>query len=69
VIAEIRGSTRAPTRLQITAKVVHLRELGMTRRAIAEALGVSEKTIARAISDARGGLPRSSLMNRLAFGR
>jgi DNA-binding transcriptional regulator LsrR (DeoR family) len=58
MVVEILGSASAPTRLQITMKVLHLRDLGMTRRAIAEALGVSEKTIARAISDARGGLPR-----------
>jgi predicted transcriptional regulator len=44
------------TRLEIAPKAVQLHELGMTYREIAKALGVSEKTVARAIRDTRAGL-------------
>ncbi len=38
------GST--PAFLEIAAKAAHLRELGMSDRAIARATGVSDKTVA-----------------------
>jgi len=45
------GST--PAFLRIAAKAAHLRELGMSDRAIAQALDVSDKTVAKAIDAAR----------------
>jgi hypothetical protein len=50
VIADA-GST--PAFLRIAAKAAHLRELGMSDRAIAQALDVSDKTVAKAIDATR----------------
>jgi hypothetical protein len=41
-----------PVYLRIAGKAKHLRELGMSDRAIACALGVSDKTIAKAAGEA-----------------
>jgi hypothetical protein len=42
------GST--PVFLRIAAKAAHLRELGMSDRAIARTLGVTDKTVSKAIA-------------------
>ncbi|HEY2642946.1 MAG TPA: hypothetical protein VGI56_04250 [Galbitalea sp.] len=42
-----------PAFLRIAATAAHLRELGMTDRAIALALDVSDKTVAKAIDATR----------------
>jgi hypothetical protein len=41
-------TTAPPVYQQIAPKAKHLRELGMSNRAVAEALGVSDKTVAKA---------------------
>jgi hypothetical protein len=45
-----------PAFLRIAAKAVHLRELCMSDRSIAQALGVSDKTVAKAIEATRRDL-------------
>ncbi|HET9074864.1 MAG TPA: hypothetical protein VFN48_09810 [Solirubrobacteraceae bacterium] len=52
VVVDVTDPSNPPTRLEIAPKAMQLRELGMTHRMIAEALSVSEKTVARAIGDA-----------------
>ncbi|MDQ6729911.1 MAG: hypothetical protein M3022_06345 [Actinomycetota bacterium] len=47
------GST--PVYLDIGEKAAHLRELGMSDRAIAGALGVSDKTVAKSLRHNRSG--------------
>jgi orotate phosphoribosyltransferase-like protein len=42
-----------PVYVKITEKAMHLRDLGMSDKAIALALGVSDKTVAKAIECAR----------------
>ncbi len=44
-----------PVYQQIAPQATHLRELGMSDRAIATALSVSDKTIAKAVAYARYG--------------
>jgi CRP-like cAMP-binding protein len=46
--------TELPVYLRIAEKAKQLRELGMSDRAIAEALGVSDKTVAKAVEARRG---------------
>jgi DNA-binding NarL/FixJ family response regulator len=49
VTALIVDSGSMPVYLEIGEKAVHLRELGMSDKAIARALNVSDKTAAKAI--------------------
>jgi hypothetical protein len=44
------GST--PVFLEIAAQAAHLRELGMSDRAIGRAIGVSDKTVAKSLAAA-----------------
>lgn len=50
VRAVLVDRVEAPAYLRIGARAKHLRELGMSDKAIARALAVSDKTVARAIS-------------------
>jgi hypothetical protein len=54
VFAEVVDAGSTPVFLQIGAKAAHLRELGMSDRAIARALGVSGKTVAKSIAPGGG---------------
>jgi orotate phosphoribosyltransferase-like protein len=49
VTALIVDSGSIPVYLEIGEKAAHLREFGMSDKAIARALNVSEKTVAKAI--------------------
>jgi hypothetical protein len=44
-----------PVYLKVAEKAMHLRELGMSGKAIARVLGVSDKTVAKAIPVAASG--------------
>ena len=46
----IVDAASTPVYLDIAAKAVHLRELGMSDRTIARALGVSDKTVAKSLT-------------------
>lgn len=46
-----------PAHQEIAAKALHLRELGLSDRVIATRLGVSDKTVAKAIRWLRAPLP------------
>jgi hypothetical protein len=49
VIVPIVDAGSIPVYLKIGEKAAHLRELGMSDKAIARALNVSDKTVARAV--------------------
>ena len=49
----IVDQVEAPVYLKLADKAKHLRELGMSDKAIARTLGVSDKTAAKAIDHAR----------------
>jgi len=57
VEAVIVDRAAVPVYLTIAEKTTHLRELGMSDRAIARALGVSDETVAKAAARARLGCP------------
>jgi hypothetical protein len=65
VIALIVDAGSTPVFLEIGDKAAHLRELGMSDRAIAAALGVSDKTVAKSLrhnpsGEAPAGADRSA---------
>jgi hypothetical protein len=49
VIVAIVEAGSTPIHLEIGAKAAHLRELGMSDRAIARTIGVSDKTVAKSL--------------------
>jgi transposase len=57
VLATLIDPCNRPVHLEIAPKAAHLRELGMSDRAIASALGVSDKTVAKGIRGASIRLP------------
>jgi transposase len=56
----IVDSADMPICLQISEKAKHLRELGMSDRAIARSLAVTEKTVSKAIALPDDGQDRST---------
>ncbi len=53
ISADVVDPADPPTRGEIAPKALRLHNLGMTYGAIAEALGVSEKTVSRVVRAAR----------------
>jgi hypothetical protein len=49
VVVTIVDAGSTPAFLEIAAKAAHLRELGMSDRAIARVIGVSDKTVAKSL--------------------
>jgi hypothetical protein len=49
VVASIIDAASAPVYLEISEKAAHLRELGMSDRAIARSIGVDDKTVAKSL--------------------
>lgn len=49
VAAPIVEAGSTPVYLEIAAKAAHLRELGLSDRAIARAIGVTDKTVAKSL--------------------
>lgn len=64
VIAALVDASSMPVYLEFAEKAAHLRELGMSDRSIAVALGVSDKTVAKAVQAARGPTSLSLLPKR-----
>jgi hypothetical protein len=57
VVASLIDAASAPVYLEIGEKAAHLRELGMSDRAIARSIGVNDKTVAKSLR-VRGGVER-----------
>lgn len=55
VVVTIIDAGSIPIYLEIGAKAAHLHELGMSDRAIARAIGVSDKTVAKSLSPIASG--------------
>jgi hypothetical protein len=58
VVASIIDAASAPVYLEIAEKAAHLRELGMSDRAIARSIGVDDKTVAKSLRVRGVGVPQ-----------
>jgi transposase len=58
VVAWLIDAASAPVYLEIGEKAAHLRELGMSDRAIARSIGVDDKTVAKSLRVRGGGEQR-----------